>query len=650
MKSRRGPLETVSSNVSKTAVAEPALKNHRRPYRQKYVDLLNESIREAKARQPYINEFSGSSYQHLRSTIDDSEWTGHEKVRFFEALVTTEPGNIITLSNAVGTKSPLECQAYLQQLKDANKYKHYKTNITAKHIPAAVELSTECVEALEKQADALANEHRRYEETLEKYAWGDLWQIKMEEAEHIDELYEAENLDEIHNIAPEAELLNVHNMLILSDRYACFTLIYPKTNAPARIFQKDLPEEDKDPPGMRYTALADLHALVVSLTRRLVQTTIWMAQSRIRAMDKALWRPEQLVKHFDVHAGVDMLKLPHNSKDYWTYLPRRAGLSVFRLSHDVRYLSKMGGMPYDEVEAEMKVVAKEFEKRFGKSVPLPTPQSADDAGEAKPEADFNTDDEELEYLIEHEEGSEEGGEGEDEEGSDNGSDITITSAVRFDLELGPNQDRHRRTLRTAHRRRWKRNRAVDAEEDVYLESLDAAASHAAERDLWTTVLSNYTDVEPPAHLHRPSPPLADKPTKRGFLEPRYPDWRADTTYITPWEAGILNGEPLPKRRRIGNEGYDDDDDDDDDDETEEMKIEEKGDGAEMVVEEVVVDGPSRELQKVVEELRRRSSQRDRRKSTLFEGLVSTVDAVEAAAAAVEDTDGSEFETENRSRG
>lgn len=199
-----------------------------------YVELLNEDIHLFAARGELIGTSAPSTYKRRRSRmIMGSVWTGDEQATFFKQLPAIGKDNLPELARRIGTKSIVECRAYLKALQDGREDdvgfpglpQMYNLNplVSAKDIPAAVELSDECVKALEENADFLERRTREHEERAEKAKWGDTWLLDSITAEHIEYLYRNKRIKEVHAIAPEAELLNVDQMLDLSEWYVNLT-------------------------------------------------------------------------------------------------------------------------------------------------------------------------------------------------------------------------------------------------------------------------------------------------------------------------------------------------------------------------------------------------------------------------------------------
>lgn len=190
-------------------------------FTKKYVELLNDDILDAIGRDGYVdtNRTEESFEIVCGSAVLGSHWSRSEKEVFFNNLTVLGKDRVDEVAKAVGTKSVIECRAYILELEAAVKpiYKGMK-KVGMDKIPAAVEVSCLCAEALERQAYHVERRKRIDEERMEKERWGVSWLIDTDLAEHIDMLIKDGDVDAIEDIAPDAELLNVKNMLQLSER------------------------------------------------------------------------------------------------------------------------------------------------------------------------------------------------------------------------------------------------------------------------------------------------------------------------------------------------------------------------------------------------------------------------------------------------
>ena len=185
------------------------------------MELLNEDIMDAMDRDGYFEDDA----RLQKSQVLGSEWTRAEKTAFFNHLTVLGRDRLDEVAKAIGTKSIIECRAYLLTLDHALfPIKEYgvlshRELVKPWSIPAAVELTDECVEALDKQALNVERRRRLDEERYEKERWGGTWLIDTDMAYHLDGLMKAGDVEAVNEIAPEAELLNPDKMLELSERY-----------------------------------------------------------------------------------------------------------------------------------------------------------------------------------------------------------------------------------------------------------------------------------------------------------------------------------------------------------------------------------------------------------------------------------------------
>jgi hypothetical protein len=191
-------------------------------FTEEYVELLNSEIRLASNRQIYS---ASTSSTRVGSHVMGSFWSKEEKDTFFDHLAALGKDRVDAIAKAIGSKSVVECQAYMialhNGLAETREWVGSRSRDTVgpKEIPAAVELSDECIEALDRQAQLLEDRKKRDEERIEKRRWEEFWLMTPVLARQIDTLYQSADIDGVHDIAPEAELLNVHQMLKLSEKY-----------------------------------------------------------------------------------------------------------------------------------------------------------------------------------------------------------------------------------------------------------------------------------------------------------------------------------------------------------------------------------------------------------------------------------------------
>ncbi|KAF3937324.1 hypothetical protein ABW19_dt0202965 [Dactylella cylindrospora] len=300
-----------------------------------YRDLLNEAINDARDRRVYPD------VNFKSSEIGEVFWSFTEKQRFFRALPRVGRHNPAALSEEIESKTVIEVQGYLDVLKEETDRRMQKVGskrhelLMMADIPAAIEVGEECDDLLDKEAERVKLHVERIEEKEERERWGDEGgTLDVETAKEMKGI-KREDGENPH----ENGLLDTWNWLMLADR----------------IFMASEHRKNKDPTAISKQALQDLATLVTSITRRLVNISLFQAHSRIKNRSGPLYRVSQPdVTLRDVAAALKLLGMPTTSEEYWRHVPRRFQLRV--LSEQV---AKRGEKPflmeYDEVENELKV-------------------------------------------------------------------------------------------------------------------------------------------------------------------------------------------------------------------------------------------------------------------------------------------------------
>ncbi|KAI5779288.1 hypothetical protein EDC01DRAFT_671421 [Geopyxis carbonaria] len=635
-----------------------------RGFTASYIALLNSEIRSAAQRDIY----TPSAHSRLRtgSFIGGSWWSVDEKEVFFNHLAVLGKDGVEEIAAAVGSKSIVECLAYIQELHRgaAQAAQHVRSRArdmgTLRDIPAAVEVDEKCEAALERQAEALEAWTEKNDSRRERRAGGECWLFDEAVAEKVGGLVTAGEAEAVQEMAPEAELLDVAKMLELS------RTVFMNSPTPAAPTQPT-PAAPVAPvaPAIRYSAVQELHTLVTGLTRRLVATSLFLSESRQRATATTLFNPQPVVRRSDVCAAIETLDLPHNKLAYWTALPRRTGLSVVQRKLEMNYRDPRV-MPYGAVEARLaKVEAKHVDQFFG------------DDEEALESAKAVAAEAERRMQKEEEEG-------EDSSGEEDGESAIDDDAYASDIS---DATRH---LLASERRREERTALLADAEDEYLARLDAAETRRETRRLWKLVddasssessvsasSASSSDSESSSSEDSDSDSDSDNDTRPPRTYVKHDravlDWREGIEYFADWEvrpppkrsypdtevdadadsnaddadAKVVakkgRGKPRAKRRKVD---HDDDDtevdgakkarakkrrkvDRDEDDEDEEV-------GAVESEVEVVKKGKGKATgkgkgkgKKVELEVKKRSprAQRKRRQSAVHPAYVSTVDAL-----------------------
>lgn len=342
-----------------------------------YRDLLNDMIADARGRE------TNSEFALTGSQIEASFWSAREKAALFRALERHGSGDLSRLARSVHTKSHFEIQVYISLLREGLAVQHRadprKTAILS-DIPAAAEIPIDCEAALENAADALSSRVEKHEQTAEHEKYNDNWLVNAEAADQEEHNYEqaiadAAKTDNDVSTTDAVDSISSDQAFLL--RQAAFLQLS------RNLFMNNGEQEDLSwhhvnlvtdvvgEPAIFRRAVDDLQAITISLTRRLVQVSIFQAMTRLRAHDstRTEWTPLPAVRETDVRTAIEILGLRPKWRQYWASVPRRSRVTVYSDSkkyNDGRPGTKAGhALTYDEAEAELgdegKIVEQDIE-------------------------------------------------------------------------------------------------------------------------------------------------------------------------------------------------------------------------------------------------------------------------------------------------
>ena len=209
---------------------------------------------------------------------------------------------------------------------------------------AATEVPTKCRNALTKAADALLVLQAKHDHLVAQPNKARPWsqfRVDEEAAKAFDEI--ALRLEEENEAFPadlvemldSTELFHVNGFISLSINVFMNSgddQMYNNWNV--------LAVDDEEEPAILLETLSEFHDLVINLTRKLVQATIFIAQSRKRCTSKKnQYNSHNTVRPQDVVDALDVLGLPRfDSWNYWRAVPRRYGLAVLPLGPEVYWI------------------------------------------------------------------------------------------------------------------------------------------------------------------------------------------------------------------------------------------------------------------------------------------------------------------------
>ncbi len=508
--------------AEKLESSEQKAKRPKGRYNDSYRQLLNEDIRNALL--PTLE----SPDRLPRSQIGVTIWNSTEKEFFFTALSRLGKDNVPGIASRIGTKSIPEVREYIQLLhrgmleKTTNEPRRQLLGFT--EMPAAVQLSQECCNELEKAADALASRQNRYEEHKEQRKWGEPWLLNSNVNIWVEEHLAEEGVShELREVLPSAELLNLSNWLELSTR------VFMNPATPREEENWRFLAEPGEEPSIWATAFADFQQLAISVTKRLVSTTIFCTMSRLRAMDPRSFNRYDIVKPADIEAAAKIIGLEINNNKFWRECPRRCNLNIVK-----RTSAAAGDQPpmgYDEVEE----VLQKRDKASQSAAPsdgeasrtalsAPSSPRSDSPGssssvsssvsEPRPESDMedvNMDtpvrDLAAEYL----------------------QAVELEHAGPIDPSASEFEHPH------GHNKRMKKNimarEALDRAHAEYTEAFDIQASLLEEQRLWEIL-----EQAPPFAIKPEEVELPKRPTQQRKGDDELKDWRDRMEFWSQWET------------------------------------------------------------------------------------------------------------------
>ncbi|KAK7981905.1 hypothetical protein PG996_009592 [Apiospora saccharicola] len=307
------------------------LKRMRNAFNAGYLDLLNQDISDAAAAAAVSQSKTNSRLALEPSQIGAVYWRAPEKEAFFSALGRLGRDDHAGIAARIGSKSPLEVAQFVTLLSERDKARKddrasWREALRPVGITAAAEISHECCVALDGVADDLSVRQEAHEQALEEKRWGvEHWLITQSlvgaGAGHPADATATATTTTRKlegELGPFANLFVLPNWLRLSER------VFMNSTVPECNWR----HVSEEPPAIRATALSDFHELARSVTRRLVATTLFMSESRIKARRAPASRAKQAVKARDVQAAVESLNLKSNSHNFWARAARRLRLDV----------------------------------------------------------------------------------------------------------------------------------------------------------------------------------------------------------------------------------------------------------------------------------------------------------------------------------
>ncbi|GAB7354641.1 hypothetical protein MBLNU459_g5075t1 [Dothideomycetes sp. NU459] len=545
-------------------------------YSDSYRDFYNSNVEDITNR--FLHPVDGGL---PGSQIGVTVWSSTEKEILFHKITTLGRDNIKGLASAIRSKSEAEIRDYILLLSDGAVEGTLTTElpaVAATEIPAACEISQECEAVLEAAADSLAEYQRKGEEKRETKWYGDYWLLTEDVAIEVEESLGAaaardDFADDQDDDADAEEDDCVSRASMGRDRDDDSDLAVPAANLLhlptwlklAQLFMHrapgtsegwaDMIADREEKPSIYHTAFQDFHNLAVSLTKRLVQASLFQSLSRLRARGNE--RRSPVVSAADVRTAAEILNMKFDRHHFWRYAARRHQLNVSARGEEVqrRYGASAARPKYafmlthDEVEAEL-----------GDNEPGDDAPNADADADADANADAN--------IVSTVEDSFDATALYDDpdmwtdEPSPSPPETPIITAEPARSKASANEAEHAADPdsegpRPRKHRSTQHPTALERQQDAYAEAFDRHTSALEERRLWAVLkLSPPADVkdeEAELLLLRPPPLPVYKRKARAELR----DWRDTVGFEAEWEkdvGGLVGEAEFVAMHRRGVEG------------------------------------------------------------------------------------------------
>ncbi|KAJ5100321.1 hypothetical protein N7456_006373 [Penicillium angulare] len=309
-------------------------------------------------------------------------WTHVEKENMFRALERKGKNGIEQIAAAIGTKSALEVAGYLKLLHQDLAEQHLTPQrlrtVVMGDIPAAAEVSKECFEELDKYAEALVLREDVDLEKKTRLLYVDNALISEFQANRLVAVEENTPLPGSIHLA--ANLLNVPKWTQTSGH---FFMNFGGTRA--EDCWQNIVQSRSETPCIYGDALMDFYALTMSITRRLIQSSIFFALARLRGLDRIGRKRKQDIRKRDVRAAIDVMNMKHDRAGFFIDVARRNQIDIVDDSNEADHRT----LSYDEAEEALRPrtsahdsetdaedSASEAEEDIESSAPEPTQSSS----------------------------------------------------------------------------------------------------------------------------------------------------------------------------------------------------------------------------------------------------------------------------------
>ncbi|CAF9941185.1 MAG: hypothetical protein ALECFALPRED_009025 [Alectoria fallacina] len=485
-------------NITETLTySQPRLKHLKLSYTDGYRGLFNSTVKEIAS-----NKSSETDSLLQKSQVGVTVWSPEEKEAFFRAIARRGRQNFQGIATDIGSKSESEVYLYSDMLEKAaveqQIQKTCKKLFNTTDLEAALEVRGDCCAALDLAAGALSALQQNEEERAEKKRHKDSALLTPRIARWVERCIVAPGggEDEVSQQIPAAMLLNLMNFLALSQRFFMNSVI-------AEDNWRSYTANKHNSPSIMYTAFSDFHALSISITQRLVQSSLFFAMSRLRAMSASgHYAPRSQVRRGDVMAALNVLGMKIDSKAFWARVARKCKLRVY---DKVRH-RQVFGKRYSYVEVER----------------ILSPSMISDP-----------DDPEITVKDANTLTSRKGRTSTEFSASASESSISWDSrSIEADgpSALPNNEDLSAALLDPTCKQDHKQE-GHDQLQDAYAEALDQQANRNEERRLWEMLGENPIEMMEPEDVKLPKGPFPNRKVKDEL-----DDWRDWVDYDGDWET------------------------------------------------------------------------------------------------------------------
>ncbi|KAH7375611.1 hypothetical protein B0T11DRAFT_11029 [Plectosphaerella cucumerina] len=516
--SRTRTTESPSKRQAEPLEDDTPAKRPKLAFNHHYMNLLNADIEDC-ANRLILDSRRDKTWKLWPSQIGLTVWTPLEKEIFFDAIARLGRDDLPGIAARIRTKNGIEIRQYLRLFEDilaeraGNPHRTRWEDIVEVHeFPAAREVSQACCEALDEAADDLSKRIERYDQKVERRKWG-------EEHWCVDAAL-AKTLYENHQLARERGL---HFSLLfrLPTWVRLSRNLFMNSSDPESNWETVADEE----PSIQSTALEDFHTLVVSLTKKVVASTLYVAQSRIKAKRAVKPNIKGIVKKKDAEAAIASLGLDQNFQQRFATCARRLRLDVYddEAEDDGQPLS------YDAIE-ELLLPDADDEDSWG-------------PGRSRPRSSFNMDHVDFEMSDPDDDPDSEADNSDDDtkplddpedvNEATRGVDKDEAAAIRAEAKevLMYSAREFPETLRT--KEALEMRIRMEREQERYAEHMDERADQEEEAQLWQ-VLQQQPPVPPPKLE------AVEKPAKStASMEEMHKSgarWREGLVYRSEWET------------------------------------------------------------------------------------------------------------------